>query len=381
MKKTCFVMILSTFSTLIWALTLPLNYDVNHGEYSLTVKFANHKSLALMLDTGSSNLNVVGDRQLCPACQLLVKDSRFTPDHPITSLEEEFFMHYGLGNGKLKSYQGEIKVHDQFLLKQFKFGVYEQGENINNIVGFAYPEAAAPRDKPMPAFFTELNRKYQLQDQFSLLLCDERGPSKLFLGPLPEKLKHRTHHTVPITNKTLYFIQSFGVSAPKGKMLISLPKGHHAILDSGTSAKIVFPDDLLAPLLVYLKQNTSKNNQALPEEFWQGTTCIARELIDPKAFPELFFHFKDATGKAFQLKLPASRYITSSACGDGYYKLGLISYPMQKTDKKTPDHKKLYPSFIILGTPFLEEYMTTFKQYNPAELSFYNSEQLCNATH
>lgn len=378
MKKIGLAVLFILLSNAACSLTLPLSYELAHGAYSLVVKFANHKSLLLMLDTGSSNLNVVGDKQLCPACQLLIHGTRFTPDDPITALEEEFFMQYGLGDGKLKAYQGGVQAHDQLALDQFKFGVYEQGQAINNIVGFAYPDAAAPRRQPMPAFFTELNRMYSFQDQFSLLLCDVRAPSKLFLGPLPEKLRRRAHHSVPIIHQSLYFIQNFGVSAPGGKMLIDLPMGYDAIVDSGTSAKLVFPDRLLAPLVAYLKQHTSKKNQALPKEFWNGTTCVATELIDPKAFPELFFHFKDAKGKAFQLKLPASRYITSSACGAGYYKLGFIGYEAHKNDAKTQDHKKSFPNFIILGTPFLEAYMTTFHQDHPAELRFYNSQELCN---
>ncbi|WP_165474709.1 pepsin-like aspartic protease [Legionella nagasakiensis] len=362
-----------------FSITLPLNYNENHGDYALMVLLAGHeKPLRLMLDTGSSNLNVVGDATLCPQCEELIAGNRFTPKAPAKPLKHEFFMRYGLGDGKLRQFQGPVNVPGKLTLEQFHYGVYEQGKDINNIVGFAYPQAADPRDNPTPPFFTRINQKYKLQDEFSLLLCDVRAPSWLFLGPLPAALGIFPHHEVAITKKELYFVGQYGVSDKHGRMLVDLPGGGEAIIDSGTTAKIIYPDSKLAPLITYLKKHTSKKNQALPEDFWRGRACLANELVDEDAFPDLYFHFKDRQGHPFRLKLPAKRYITSSACGAGYVKLAFIGYQTNKTDTKTPNHKKNYPSFVILGTPFLEEYLTTFKQDNPATLIFHNSTQLCN---
>jgi len=278
----------------------------------------------------------------------------------------------------LYQFQGPVNVSEYLALEQFQYGVYEQGKDINNIVGFAYPQAAAPLDSPMPSFFAHINQKYQLQDEFSLLLCDVRAPSWLILGPLPDKLVKRAHHEVGIIKQELYFINQYGVSDEKGTRLIDLPDGGDAIVDSGTTGKIIYPEKNLAPLIAYLKKNTSKKNQALSEKFWRGLECVASELVDPQAFPDLYFHFKDRQGKAFRLQLPSQRYVTASACGKGYFKLAFIGYKDNKTDKTTSDHKKNYPSFIILGTPFIEQYMTTFKQYRPAKLVFYNSAELCS---
>lgn len=366
----------------LYALTIPLGYDLTNGVYTFTVllREENKFPLKLMLDTGSSNLNVVGNKDICPNCKVLVEHlNYFNPNSPTKNLKKEFKMRYGLGKGVLRKYQGRIRLlHPGIAIDNFNFGVYIRGYKINNIAGFAYPQAASPLKKPMPDLFDKLNKKYNFHDQFSLMLCDSRAPSSLFLGPLPEKMSTLVHHSVPIIKQDLYYIKQYGVSDDKGQRIIDFPMGADAIVDSGTSAKIVFLNEPLTHLIAYLKDNTSKKNLALPDEFWEGTVCMPDEMVDPNNLPTLYFHFKDSQGKSFKLAIPPQRYITSSSCGEDYYKFAFMGYTANKINGNTQHHKRNYPPFIILGTPFIEEYMTTFQQYNPAQLSFYNSEALCH---
>ncbi|WP_162261864.1 pepsin-like aspartic protease [Legionella adelaidensis] len=376
--------ILLLFSFNVFSFNIPLIYNEDNGDYAFQILFAHSgQQLKLMLDTGSSNLNVVGDEKICTNCNLLIEGKRYTPEDPVKPLNKEFDIRYGLGDGKLRTYQGaRLKLND-LTLDNFTFGVYEQGSNINHIAGFAYSTIAEPQDNPLPTLFSELDKKYNLQNQFSLLFCDTRAPSYLFLGPLSPTLQKALQavpsHKTPIVDKKFYGIKLKEVSETEGNSILKVPAGKDfAIVDSGTSAKNVFPDDLLLPLVKYIKEHTSKQNRDLPDIFWEGRDCVVSELVDTNSFPTLYFHFTDAHGKPFKLKLPPERYITSSACGEGYLKFAFLGYTINKTHKKTLNHKANLPEMIVLGTPFLEQYFTTFNRENPAELTFYDSEKLCN---
>lgn len=356
-----------------------IDFDIEHGGYSIPVSVEGHTSpIQLLIDTGSSNLNLIGAPKICPSCEPITGGKqRYQAKAPVKKIDKKFEMHYGAGSGKLQQYQGNVNLFDKKLrLDNYTFGVYQSGKYISNIVGFAFEAAAAPRKAPLPTLFSLLNKKYDFNNQFTLQYCDTQGTSKLYLGPTPKIFTYLPQYSTPVMHKSLYFIQHFGVSTPDGDKLIDVPKGDYTIVDSGTTAKIIYPAVQIKSLIEYLKKHTDAKNQKLPEVFWKGKTCIEAVAIDIKAFPTLYFHFKDIHGKPFKLPLPPERYVTQSACGKGYYKLAFIGMDEHRKDKKNLHHKKNQPGFAILGTPFIEQYATSFKQAYPAILTFYDGRDI-----
>ncbi len=344
--------------------TLPLNFNLKHATYSLDVRFGQDspQTLPLMIDTGSSNLVVVGDESFCKECSYLnhYPPIKLTPE--LKSLKERFKIKYGLGQGTLQSYQTTVTLNDTLTLPNFKFAIFKEGQKLNNTLGLAYRTIALPPEDPQPTFFERLNQAYGLNDEFSLLLCDNRHDSFITFGP--NEIKDDTPlATLAIEQKKFYQVPLLQIGAGKKHALTSINKKNITIVDSGTSGKIVLPKDHFKALISYLKEHTSKKNQALSKTFWKGRSCVKKKRVDEKRFPTLYFTFKDLKGKSVQLPLPPERYITENSCGKGYLRLAFISEP--QTD------------FIILGTPFLEQYRTRFQQRNPARVSFYQSNK-CN---
>lgn len=359
--------------------TIPLTYHPTVGDYTFPVYMGkNHKkAFNLMLDTGSSNLNLIGDKELCPKCEAITAYETYKPGSAIKATDKTFKMQYGKGGGQLRQYQGQVRLEDDLHVKGYTFGIYLEGKNISNIAGMAFTKISAPVDAPLTPFFNQLNKKYDFNNQFSVQLCDNRGPSILFLGPLDKTLAKKDNVQLPVLDRGFYFVNHTFITDKHNKPILTVPKNERAILDTATSGKIIYPDSALKPLISYLKAHTSKKNRALPDEFWNGTACGPKSMIDKKAFPTLYFNFRDKQNKLIRLALSPERYITSSSCGKGSLKLAFTGFKSHLLDPKTKHHKKAMPFPIILGTPFLEGFLVTFDKSKAPYVRLYPSDELC----
>lgn len=350
------------------SLTKSISYDVNYGWYEIDVYFSESKSpISLIIDTGSSNFNVVGDNEICPNCAYLGRKNNTYSSYP-SSIDtgKIHSTKYLIGSGEAKIVKNKIRLDSEGThISSYQHGVYQKGTNIFNIWGFGFPSAMSSSSELDDPFFIALNKKFDFNSQFTLQLCDLDNISTIYFGSTPKRFKLLEAYQVPIIKKSEFIINGYGISSSSGKTIAHFPEGIHSVIDSGTTGKIVLPEKVFTPLVTYIKSKTTKSNRELGEEFWINKECVMQKYLNLKSFPTINFHFKNTDGKPIKLALPKERYITQSSCGIGYYRFGFINGGNNFKG-------------IILGTPFLEQYTTTFKMSHPAKLIFYNGRRsLC----
>ncbi len=357
---------------------IPLEFHPRHGTYSANLNFgANAEGMLLVVDTGSSNLNVIGDKSMCPKCNVHIKSSRFSSNPQIIDLGKSFKMAYGIGRGKLKLYQTPVEIAPDLRLDKFRIGVFHQGKHLVNILGMAFPRLAQPRKEKMTTLFSALNKKYKFGGTFSLLLCRDKGQSHMTFGkPDNSKLAKKKYH-VPLAWRGFFSLFHYGVSNQKDNRLMVLEPGTTAILDSGTTGKLVYPEAHLKKLRTYLFAANTDENRALPRRFWKGEQCVFKDEIDIKAFPTLYMHFLDTEGELLRLPFTPEHYITSVGCFEDRVRLAFISSEYVFRNKKNTKSKKRLMKKIILGTPLLEQYHVQFKMAEPRGFVFSESKDLC----
>jgi len=401
-KKLLFAIALFLNSTLIWAepgIEIPLTYHPYSGAYTMSFWVGcPAQQQDAVVDTGSANVNILGDKKLCPSCTSELLNPTFyhlsACSKPFTA---SFEMAYGSDAGTVQVYEDELRLAPNEKPLPFDFSVYIHGKNVNNVVGLAYDTIAAPQDYPLLPFFPAIRESYKLDNIFSLKFCDERGKSALNLGSSLISEKQVGWQYTPIAKKDFYnvLLESINDKATQ-KPIVSFGErqlDQLAILDSGTMGVLIFPNDETDIIKQYLQHYyQSKTQQPLPKEFWMQNACVLTNTINLNAFPTLQFKFAkwNHPGQAITLDLPAKRYLNRGGCGDGYVRLAFISQHIYEkhVTANFKDHKKFTPlarSTKILGTPLFENYVVTIHQgevystdaKNNSYIGFYPSASLC----
>ncbi len=358
-----------------------VNYHPELGDYTIDLFLDNNFSrpIKVLLDTGSSNLNIISTRT--KGDDFLTKDIIYFGFSPKKHrLLGAFFIKYGGSEGQVHVHEVPVHLSRNIYLKSYGTGFYQSGQNLINILGLGLPGAhKKPKESKFSPLLIEAEKKqYDFNSQFSLLLCKQKGESKFILGRLPQDMASLKAHKLPVYGKALYFVNHLGYSVKNSKQITKFSEPVKALIDSGTTGKIIYPSPHVDELISALKKQITGKNKLIPDPFWSGGVCIPQRYINISDFPEVKFYFKDENDKTIPLTIPPDKYITSGGCEKGFYQLAFIKTHEYPSHKKTKAHKRHPPGSIIFGTPLLENYLTTYHYGdNPYVIFYENSNRLC----
>ena len=196
------------------------------------------KSFEVVLDSGSSNLILLGGPKLCDNCSKqtgAVYEPSASSSAALSS--DSFEIQYGSGSLKARQVADTVAVsgHEGF---SYTFGVMTHQAGISNILGLAFESIAQPKDAPLQPYFEALVQNAGLSDVFSLLLCGEKkGGTVDFGGAAVEPEIY-----LPIVDRSWYVVNVDELSID-GRSLGRLPQYERGrsktIVDSGTNRLIV----------------------------------------------------------------------------------------------------------------------------------------------
>ena len=196
------------------------------------------KSFEVVLDSGSSNLILLGGSKFCDNCSTQT-GAVYEPTASSTAQlsSDSFEIRYGSGSLKARQVTDTVAVggHEGF---SYTFGVMTHQAGISNILGLAYQSVAQPKDAPLQPYFEALVQKANLPDVFSLLLCgEEKGGTVDFGGAAVEPEIY-----LPIVDRSWYVVDVDELRID-GRSLGQMPRYERdrskTIVDSGTNRLMV----------------------------------------------------------------------------------------------------------------------------------------------
>jgi hypothetical protein len=385
-----FTLIITPFSSfaITKSISVNLNYTPASGIYTMPLKIGNN-IYDVILDTGSANLNLVGDKQICKECSGILTKKGYRPGKSGVAFPNYFKMAYGSGAGKMQVYRD--KIHIGGVTFPYDFSVFLKAKDVGHDFGLGYRHIAMPGRSPLPTLFESIVKHTGVADQFSLLFCGTHGNSKIVFGKNPE-INYDQVKQIPVAQKSFYTVLLNGINTEDGKSLVTYgPEDttQTAILDSATTGSIILPDSSIHKITNYVKAYIKqKGVHNIPEYLW-NQRCVKKELIDTSKFPTLKILFTNYLGKkgSVVLDIKPESYLTSGSCGKGYRRFAFISMGHPETKKIHGSHrlKKYQRTQKILGTPFFEGRWAIFhpgelynmkKQYS-GHIEFYDKPGLC----
>ena len=362
---------------------MPLKY-YNHfpfnNVYTIGVQVGG-QTLESVLDTGSSNLLVLGDAAHCPACtNEYGYQSTYSPAAGSQALTTSWSMNFApIGAAQVQGYQDTVSW-DDLTLPGFKFGLVTAEKGIPNIWGIAYQSLASPYGAPQTPLFDALAQAGSLKNQFSLRLCGLKAGSNITLGGFDAALVDKMAQVqwTPITAKIWYSVtveRMYGGATPNAAAAWSWAPAasDRVIVDSGTNP-LVLPAAQMAPLVAWLRSVATQNGLTLPADFWPTAAgpggYAALSAADVAKFPPLLVDLAGTSDaqKTITLSIAPSVYFQTREDGQRY--LGI-----------EPGQGSVY----ILGTVFLENYVVLHDRGvaglmpDPsARLGFYPIDGLCD---
>lgn len=358
----------------------PLQYKPDYGIYTAILSLSDNKNpIEFIVDTGSANFLVRGDRAICKQCHSFITDKPLAVNKEKLSDKAEH-VRYGSARMTFRIYQDKLWLKDESPFC-FQFAVATSGEHISNIWGLAYQVLAMPHNNPLPTLFNAMRNKLNFVDQFKLLLCGDKGKSYLSFSTTHQPLN--TKLVTPIVDNFFYNAQLTGIKSGEDR-IIQFKPGYYqsALLDSGTGGLIVLPRIDRNSILNYVFRHTSKQNQLLPKPFWEKNACLLKKDIDFSRLPTLQFGFVDANNpkQSMYLNLPPEAYVNAGGCPQGSARLVFVENAMISHHYKKHPHKQLLfhrlPD-VIIGTPIFEQYEVIFDRGEPAKIGFVPSKELC----
>jgi len=361
------------------SITMPLTYyntfAFNHV-YTTTLTLGG-KPIETVLDTGSSNLLVIGDGTLCPGCvNEYGYNSTYTPGSTAQSLGTTWSMSFApIGSAEITGYEDTMVAGGITLPKQ-GIGVVTSEQGIPNIWGIAYADLANPSGDPQTPLFDAMVTKGSLQNVFSLRLCGTQPGSRMVLGDYDSSVSLSGVLWTPIAQKQWYVMEVSRMYLSDSTGLSwSWTPGNYAtvIVDSGTNP-LVLPSRNIAALVSVLQSVATAHNISIPTSFWPttgpGDTATLSDE-DIAVFPAILLDIPsvDNPSEAITLSISPQTYFQTQKTGERY--LGI-----------EPGSGNLY----ILGTVFMENYVVLHKRgaldtssaTDPtAQIGFYPIAGLC----
>ena len=327
------------------------------------------QTIETVMDTGSSNLLVIGDASHCVGCvNEYGYTSTYTPGAGSTALSSSWTMNFApIGSAKVTGYQDAVKV-DGISLPAFSFGMVVQEKEIPNIWGLAYSQLANPSIAPQMPLFDSLVQARNLEDQFSLKLCGRKSGSRIVLGGFDTDAKLDQVKWTPIQGKRWYTVSVSRMSLMPTTSASTWTWDPIAfdtlIVDSGTNP-LVLPSDQVAILVSVLQEVAENAGISIPTTFWpttgQGGTATLSDAEIAK-FPPIVLTLDNQQDLTTSISLSISPSIYFQTQEDGQRFLGI-----------EPGRG----SFSILGTVFMENYVVLHDRGSVNRLGFFPVAGLC----
>lgn len=342
-------------------LTLPLHYAA-YGTYTVPLNVGN-QTINVVVDTGSSNLNLIGDPTICDHCSSLgIPNSKLTPDAKQKATPNYFMMQYGSGQGILRQYQGTVGFANLPQIP-YVYSVFISNPGAPSLLGMAYQTLAAPEGFPPPSFIGQWLAAGHYKKRFTLTLCGAKGNSTLVVGGIPKGIDKAKIEFTPVVRKEYYSVLMRGIVDKKTKQWIvnfGAPYvNQEAIVDSGTTGAIFLPQNAVSNLIVALQKSVGKAVTAkLSPGFWRGgcTTMPSSMLSQFPTLQVVLLKWGHPQQSIF-VDLPPEQYFSSVNCLKGQRMLAFVStgsteYPSPFIVNRLRSVGKV--TLKILGTPFLQ---------------------------
>lgn len=324
------------------------------GEYTTRIQVGTPpQEFEVVMDSGSSNLILLGDSSLCDNCTSEV-GHQYAPGDSSTSSVSDTPIRIQYGSGQLDA----VEATDVVALAglegfEYRFGVMTHDANVPNILGLAYEGIAEPSNDPLPTFFATLVEQTGIPNVFSMKLCGpEKGGSIEFGGSSVEPTSY-----LPVTEQAWYVVEpdSLQIAGGDGTSLGSFD-GVQTIVDSGTT-ELVVPQEMFDGIVQAVGEAAENAGYSL-EEIGSGSYGIVGSGGDLSALPTFQVVAGDAT-----YDIAPSTYLKALPEEEGQGEIYLLSVSGSNQ--------------AILGQVFMENYYTVFDRANQ-RLGFAPIGDLCD---
>ena len=328
--------------------------------------------VSAMLDTGSSDLIIMGDSKTCPDCTVAANGGVYKPSSEAIDTSEQYEAIYGdglhFGTAKIFKDKHGLACGDPEAPIDASFGVLKKATNELNTLGLAYSRLAHTTP-----FFDHLVDKHSFSNIFSMALCGEKKGSAIVLGAGLDDLSGKGWRYTSIMEEAYYTVaaQNFYVydwkqtkrgrweKRPGAKTLLgSFPFFHatksggigtRTIVDSGSTLTYL-PNDVFIKLKSLLRK--IGRAQGISPSFWEAPEKghISLQTISSQQlshFPSMGISFRAETGKDFVLRMPHTHYIKHSGALHSYYAFAPAG-----------------DDAVILGMNFMENFVVRFDRHN-----------------
>ena len=329
-------------------------------------------TIAALIDTGSSDLVIMGDKNACPDCKVAMDGGVYRPSSEAIDTEKTISLSYGGGKHRgtaevFKDKHGLTCGDPENPLKA-EFGVWTQATNVLNILGLAYSNIAK-----MEPFFDHLVEDYGFKNIFSMALCGEKEGSAIVLGDALQNLSEKRMEFTRIINDGFYSVHTKYLyvydwqrddsgnwaQVPGARTRLGTFPAYRrdkpgepairSIVDSG-STRTYLPKHLYDEVNS-LMQHIGEE-QGVNPNFWSNENPgkISLQWLSENqisAFPSFGISFVGALGLDFVLKIPNTKYIKSSGYLRSYYAFA-----------------KSRNASSILGMNFMENFLILFDREN-----------------
>lgn len=259
------------------------------GEYYASITVGTPaQDFQVVVDSGSSNLILLGDSSLCNNCSE-EPGNKYSPSASSTSqmTDKQIVIQYG--SGKLEALEAKDVVglagHEPF---EYTFGAMTQDAGVPNIMGLAYQALAEPKDAPLEPYFQALVANAGIDNVFSMLLCGPGNPgSKIeFGGSSIDPTMY-----MPVTFEGWYVVQPDSMNVEgSDEPIASFPQnannleGPNTIVDSGTT-QLVVPDDMLNAMVDQINTAAEAAGAKVEEIQQSPPTYIIDGEVELSALP------------------------------------------------------------------------------------------------
>ena len=365
-------------------ITIPLQYHPQYGIYTAALKVGKNplQTVEAIVDTGSSMMVFVADKDYCPNCGTALTKGTVNPlkIQPLNT-NKALTVNYGSAHDTVIEYDAPIQ-YDENEKKSFVMKVFmlKDSNQPSSVIGMIEHNLRFNPAQFTP-FLVKMTENFNKYSQVTFILCADKGKSYFHVGPI--KLSHFLVKT-KLLKSQFYEINSSGFYDDTNKS-ISKPKQTvgRAILDTGTGGFILMTPTLYKPLLDYLFMHAGIKNQQISQKFWHENYCVLRKSIDFNALPLLKIGLVSLNdNRPYYLNISPATYINQAGCGEGYVRLvfdqnvpshlftALRNQHARVAAGSTPD--------MVIGTSLFENYAITISYKPDPSIAFYDNKTLCS---
>lgn len=281
-----------------------LDGAVVNGEYTTKIQVGTPPQVFdVVVDTGSSNLFLLGDSKLCDNCSE-ESGNQFVPTDSSTARVSDKSVTLTYGSGKLDAVQVTdmvgISGFDTF---EYTFGVITHDVDVPNILGLAYMSIAAPEGDPLNPYFDALVKQTGIANVFSMLLCGADNPkSRIDFGGANAK----ADRYMAITREEWYVVEPDYLGVMGSDTKLGSFAGYTTFIDSGT-AELVVTQSMLDGMMSAIREVGDIDGSVELAKFPTFTVVVGSDIyeIAPSTYIKKVKH---SSGKeAYEVLLSATK--------------------------------------------------------------------------